>query len=164
MANDIAQAKLRHLLGGEPEVVQERAIDVLAALVAIDVRDRRRHAVHDRAQLRFARSQCVLRLLQVGDVVPDGVVALDRAVEAEVGNDAVAQPQRAAVGIDTRAFVGDGLALRGALEMRALGFEHIGSEHLFGRLADHVVAIEADHAQERVVDEGVLVPRRRGSI
>ena len=60
---------------GQAEVLQERAVDVVAALVAVDVGDRRRHAVHDRAQLDFARGQRVLRLLQVGDVVADDVVA-----------------------------------------------------------------------------------------
>jgi hypothetical protein len=57
----------------------------VAALVAVDVRDRRRHAVHDRAKLRLARRQRILRELEVGDVVARDVLALDRAVEIEVG-------------------------------------------------------------------------------
>ena len=111
VTDDVAQAQLRHLLRREPEVVQEGSVDVLAALVAVDVGHRRRHAVHDRAQLRFARGQGILRLLEVGDVVADDVVALDRAVEAEVGNDAVAQPALAAVGVDALALVGDATRL-----------------------------------------------------
>jgi hypothetical protein len=90
VADDIAQAQLGDLLGGQPEVMQEGAIDVLTALVAIDVGHRRRHAVHDRAQLRFARRQGILGLFQVGDVMADDVIALDRSVEPEIGNDAVA--------------------------------------------------------------------------
>ena len=74
----------RHLLRRQAEELKERAVDVMAALVAIDVRHRRGHAVHDRAQLALARGQRVLRLLQVGDVVADDVLALDRPVEVQV--------------------------------------------------------------------------------
>ena len=155
MPDDVAQSELGHLLRGQPEIMQEGAIDVLAALVAVDVRHRRGHAVHDRAQLRFARGQGVLRLLQVGDVVADDIVALDRPVETEVGDDAIAQPPLPAVGVHALALVGDALAFRGALDVRPLEFDHIGTEHVLGGLAQHVVAIEAYQAKERVVDKAV---------
>ena len=90
----------------------------MAALVAVDVGDRCRHAVHDRAQLALARGQCVLRLFQVGDVVPDHVQALQRPVELRVRDDAAAQPAGAAIGVDDRLFVGDGLTRRRALHER----------------------------------------------
>ena len=78
LPDDVAQAQVADLLDRQAEVLQERAIDVVAALVAVDVRDRRRHAVHDRAKLRFARGQCILRELQIGDVVADDVFAAHR--------------------------------------------------------------------------------------
>jgi hypothetical protein len=68
-----------------PKVLQQRAVDVLAALGAIDVGDGRRHAVHDRAQLALACRQRVLRDLEVGDVVQHDVDALDRAVDPVIG-------------------------------------------------------------------------------
>ena len=110
VADDVAQAQFGHLLGGQAEVLQEGAIDVVAVLVAVDVRDRRRHAVHDDAQLRLAGRQRVLHLLQVGDVVADDVDALDRAVELEVRDDLRAQPARTSLRVDGRALVGHRLA------------------------------------------------------
>jgi hypothetical protein len=110
VADDVAQAKLGNLLRGQAEILQERPVDILAALVPVDIGNRRRHAVHDRAQLRFPRSQRVLCLLQVGDVVADDVITLDRRVEAHVRDDLVAQPPLAAVDVDGLALVGNALA------------------------------------------------------
>ena len=80
MPDHITQSERADLLGAQPEILQEWFVDVLTALVAVEIGHRRRDAVHDRAQLRFARGERVLRLLQVGDVVADDVVALDRPV------------------------------------------------------------------------------------
>ena len=92
IADHVLQTQARDLLRVQSKVLEERPVDVQAKLVLIDVCHRSRHAVHDRAQLRFARREGVLRLLQVRDVVTDDVVALDRRIEAHVGNDLVSQP------------------------------------------------------------------------
>ena len=92
----VAQTQRRDLLRGDAEVLQQRAVDVLAALGAVDVGDRRRHAVHHRAQLALARRQRVLRDLEVGDVVQHDVDALDRAVDPVIRHHPPADPARAA--------------------------------------------------------------------
>ena len=148
VADHVAQAHARHLLRGQSEILQERPVDVLAALVAVDVGDRCRDAVHDRAQLRFARGQRFLRFLQVGDVVADDVIALDRRVEVHVRDDLVAQPALATVDVVRLALVGHVLAARRAVDERLLELERFRAEHLLRRLADDPFAIEARPAAE----------------
>ena len=108
--DDVVHSKRGDRLGGQPEVLQERAVDVLAALVAIDVGDRRGHAVHDRSQLTLARGERVLRDLEIGDVVADDVDALDRPVDPVVRHHAAADPARAARRIGEFALEADRLA------------------------------------------------------
>ena len=155
MADDVAQAHLDGLILGQPEELQERAVDVMAAFVAVDVRDRCRHAVHDRAQLAFACGQRVLCLFQVRDVVADDVEALHRAVELGVRDDAAAQPARAARRIDDGLLVGHGLA-GGRPQDEGLQRRVVSGARDFGRRApDDILAFEAGQEQKRFVDEQV---------
>ena len=156
MADDVAQAQLAHLLGGQPEVLEERPIDVVTMLLAIDIGDRRRHAVHDDAQLRLARRESVLRFLHVGDVVADDVDALDAAVERVVRHHPPAHPSHAAARVLERTLVDQCLAGKRAVVERRQRLRCFETDHLLGRLADHLVAIEAVQLQERLVDERVL--------
>ena len=153
-ADDVAQPQRRDLVRVDAEVLQQRPVDVLAALGAIDVGDRRRHAVHDRAQLALARRQRVLRDLEVGDVVQHDVDALDRAVDPVVrapsgrGSSASGPTRRRARARSSRfrrRTRGPGTA---SAPRRVLEADH------FGRgLADDRRAVEAVELQERVVDE-----------
>src|SRR6202171_5610689 len=156
MPDHVAQSERADLLGAQPEILQKWFVDVLAAFVAIEIGHPRRDAVHDRAQLRFARGQGVLRLLQVGDVVTDDVVALDGPVEVHVREDAVAKPSLPTIDIDVFALVGDALALGRAIDVWLLQLEDFGPEYLLDRLPDDLLARYADQMQERVVDEGVV--------
>src|SRR4030081_139585 len=106
MPYHVAQAERADLLAAQHEILQKWFVDVLAALVAIDIGHRGRDAVHDRAQLRFARGQGGLCLLQVGDVVADDVVALEGPVEVHVREDAVAKPSLPTIDIDVLALEG----------------------------------------------------------
>src|ERR1700676_1117485 len=81
MPDHVAYAKRANLLRVQPEILQKWFVDVLTALVTIEVRDGSRDAIHDAAQLRFRGGERVLRLLQVGDVMADDVITLDRSVE-----------------------------------------------------------------------------------
>ena len=85
---DIAQTHRRHLLDCYPEILQERAVDVTAALVMVEIGNGRRHTVHDRSELRLTLRQRLLSLFQVRDVMTDNVKALDRPIEFQVGYDA----------------------------------------------------------------------------
>ena len=154
-ADHVAQTQRRDLVRGDAEVLQQRAVDVLAALVAIDVGDRRRHAVHDGAQLALARRQRVLGDLEVGDVVQHDVDALDRAVDPVVRHHPPADPARAARRIEQRALVAHGFAGERPFLVRRERCGVVGTDHLGRRLADHRRAVEAVELQERVVDEGV---------
>src|SRR3984893_11262279 len=156
MPDHVAQSERADLLGAQPEILQKWLVDVLTALVAVEIGHRRRNAIHDRAQLRFARGQGVLRLLQVGDIVADDVVALDGPVEAHVREDAVAKPPLPTIDIDVLALEGDALALGRAIDVRLLLIEDFGAEHLLHRLPDDFLARYADQMQKRVVDEGVI--------
>ena len=155
VADDVAQAELRDLLRRQAEVLEERPVDVVAVLVVVDVRDRCRHAVHDRAELRFARGEGVLRFLEVADVVADDVLALGRPVVIEVGNAAGAEPPLAAHRVDHRALVGDRLAEQAALAVRGERERILRAEDLLGALADDFLAHEPVEPQERLVDEHV---------
>ena len=158
--DDVAQPHLVDLLRRQPEELQERAVHVMAALVAIDIRHRRRHAVHDRAQLAFARGQRVLHLLEIGDVVADDVLALDGSVVAHVGHAPRPQPAFAAAGVDDRALVGDGFAAdQYAIAIRLQRAGKIRCHDFGGGLADDLVALQTDEPQECVVDEFVTAVR-----
>ena len=139
-----------------PKYCRNVPVDVVAALVAIDVGDRRRHAVHDRAQLRFARGQRVLRELEVGDVVADDVFARDDAVEVQVRHAARADPARAADDVDHRALVGERLALHRAVAIGRQRLRTFDARALPRALAEHLVAGEAVQVEERLVDEHVM--------
>jgi hypothetical protein len=148
VADDVAQPHPRHLLARQAEILEERAVDVVAALLLVDVRHRRRHAVHDRAELAFARRERVLHLLQVGDVVGDDVDALDRAVELAVRDDAAAQPPRAVVGVDRRPLVRDCLALQRAVDELHRRERRVAAADVLDRLPDHLLAPVAREEQE----------------
>ncbi len=159
LPDDVAQPQVADLIDRQAEVLEERPIDVMAALVAIDVRDGRGHAVHDRAKLRFARGQCILRELEIGDVVADDVLAAHRAVEIEIGHAARADPARAADDVDHRALVGQRLALHRAVAVGRERLRAFDAEHFLGLLAEHFVAAQSIEIEERLVDEHVAAFR-----
>ncbi len=155
VADHVAQAELGDLLRREAEVLEERPVDVVAMLVVVDVGHRCRNAVHDRAELRFARREGVLRFLQVADVVADDVLALGRPVVVEVGHAARAEPALAAHRVDHRALVGDRLAEQAVLAVGRERQRILRAEDFLRALADHFLAHEPVEAQERLVDEHV---------
>ena len=157
--DDVGQPQRRHLACREPEVLQQRPVDVLATLGAIDVGHRRRHAVHHRPQLAFPRRQRVLRALEVGDVVEDDVDALDRAVDPVVRHHPSAHPPRPARRVDDRPFVDDGLARERPVLVRREPRGRLETDHVRRGLADDRCAVEAVQLQERIVDERVAVLR-----
>ncbi len=169
LPHHLAQPQVAHLLDGQPEVLQERAVDVVAALVAVDVGDGRRHAVHDRAELRFARRQCILRELQVGDVVADDVFAAHGAVEIEVGHAARADPARAPDDVDHDALVNLRLGAHRPIAFGRQQLRAFDLLHLFRLLAEHLLASKAVQVEEGLVDEhvtplGVEVDDRLGNV
>ncbi len=76
-----------------------------------------------------------------------------------VGHHAPADPAHAAARVLERALVDERLAGERAVVERRQRLRRLEADHFLGRLADHLVAIEAVQLQERFVDERVLAVR-----
>ena len=122
-ADDVGHGAAGELVALQAEPFLVVAVEEPIAVLAIDVRDARRHVVHDEAQLRFGRAQRFLRLLQSVDVVHQDERARHVAGRRRIGHDADRHPPRLAVGARDEAIEFGRLAVERAGDLPLRAFE-----------------------------------------